>query len=230
MKNYKRWFQGFILVTVVWFSSFGCMTKDLWSGGSVHGSYNDEVISFYLSPKKSTVIFMSDKYHYIFNQNTDKFIEVLKNRDFLNLQQENLIIQPTVFFDRKNRTYVNIHISFNEKTITEEQRVFLINHGFTRGYDMSELQAQIGQKVPTTSNTILYMNNYNIEGTRYLANRDVNNRAYKLKQPIFLKFDTYKKEGVITAEKVLMTPLALAGDAGLILAGAIVLPIVWLFK
>ena len=231
MKNHKRWFQGFILVTVVWFSSFGCMTKGLWeSGGSVRGSYHDEIVSFYISPKNSTVIFMSDKYHYILNQNTDNFIEILKNREFINLQQENLTIYPTLHIDEKNRINVNIYISFNEKKITENQRVFLIKHGFTRGYDMKELQAQIGQKVPRSSNTILYMNNYTTNGTRYLANREVNSRAYKLKQPLFLKFDTHKKEGTVTAEKILMTPLAVVADAGLVLAGVIVLPIVWLFK
>jgi len=233
MKSYKHLFQLFVVVTVTWFSSMGCMTKDLWSsGGSTHGSYNDEIISFYLSPQKNTVVFISDKYHYIFDKETNTFIQFLQQRDFLNLQKENLTIQPTLYLSQNNRTYVSIHIDFDKRKITEKQKNILLSHGFTQGYPIVPITAeqQRTQSILKRPKNVHYMKNYSIEGKRYLASKEVNTVAHKLKQPIFLQFHTYKEKGSVTAEKVLMTPVTLAGDAGLILAGAIVLPIVWLFK
>ena len=34
MKNYRRWFQLFVLLTVIGFSSFGCVTKQVRSASS----------------------------------------------------------------------------------------------------------------------------------------------------------------------------------------------------
>ena len=233
MKSYKYLFQLFVVVIVTWFSSMGCMTKDLWSSrGTTHGSYNDEIISFYLSPQKNTVVFISDRYHYIFDKDTYEFIQFLQQRDSLNLQKENLSIQPTLYLSQNNRTYVRVHIDFDESKITEQQKNILLSHGFRRGYPIVPItvEQQRTQSIPKPPKNVHYMKNYTIEGRRYLANSEVNTVAHRLKQPIFLKFHTYNDKGNVTAEKVLMTPVTLAGDAGLILAGAIVLPIVWLFK
>ena len=231
MKSYKYLFQLFVVVTVTWFSSMGCVTKDLWSsGGSTHGSYNDEIISFYLSPQKNTVVFISDDYHYIFEENTESFISFLQERDSLNLQKENLTIQPTLHLSQNNQTYVNIHVAFNGDMITVAQKKILEQHGFTKGYTPPHIGGDTRQSRNNFPNILHYMKNYTIKGRRYLANSEVNMVANRLKQPIFLKFHTYKDKGNVTAEKVLMTPLTVAADAGLILAGAIVVPLVWLFK
>ena len=231
MKSYKYLFQLFVVVTVIWFSSMGCITRDLWgSRGSTHGSYNDEIISFYLSPQKNTVVFISDDYHYIFEENTEAFISFLQERDALNLQKENLTIQPTLHLSQNNQTYVNIDVAFNGDMITVAQKRILEQHGFTKGYMPPHIGGDTRQSRIKFPNILHYMKNYTIEGRRYLANSKVNTVAHRLKQPIFLKFHTYKDKGNVTAEKVLMTPLVVAADAGLILAGAIVVPLVWLFK
>jgi len=229
MKNYKRWFQLSVLVLVVWFSSMGCVTKALWRNGTVSDTYNENIIAFYMSPKVDKIAFLSHQYHYIFDKNTASFINLLKNKNFLNLRQSNLRVDASVMLDQENQMRTFIHVEFPEKTLRPEQINYLVNNGF-RVYGIPPRIVAKGGAVPQRSEEVIYMNNYTLEGRRYLANTQVNQQALKLTQPMPVTIRTFKKEGDVTLYKLVMTPLSVTADAGLILTGAVLFPFVWLAK
>ena len=212
VKNYKYWFQAFVLVSVLLFSSMGCVTKNLWRNGSIVEDYNEKIISFYANKASGKLIFIGEKYHYIFSKNSQEFIELLSKKEFLKLKQEDLSVLTSVYLDKDNRVMSYIHVSFDTSLLNKQQLEYLTAQNFRyRG----------GEK---------YQNTYTLIGKRYQSKETVNNRVLKLTHPMSLKIETFRKEKNISLYKVLMTPLAVTADAGLALAGAVVLPIIWLAK
>jgi hypothetical protein len=214
---------------VIGFSSMGCVTKSLWRNGTVSNTYNEQIIAFYMSPKVDKIAFLGNKYHYIFDKNTATFIDLLKHKEFLNLRQSNLEVGASVMLDKDNQMRTDIHVEFAKATLNPEQLSYLLNHGF-RTYSIPPRIVAKGESVPVRSEEAIYMNNYTLEGKRYLANGQVNQQASKLTQPMPLTIRTFKKEGDVTLYKVVMTPLSVTADAGLILAGAVLFPFMWLAK
>ena len=207
MKNIKTWFSSFVLITVVWFSSMGCVTKGLWDQSS-SSSYKDTIIAFYTNPQKNEIIFLGEKYHYFFKQGTAPLNELLKFRDFLGLQKNNLHINT--YIDKDAHVHSSISVTFNLENISQKQRIWLHRHKF----------AQIGT-TPFTSRS------FNLTGKHYRADLAVNEQAVKIKEPIAIEVSEHSNN---TIGKVLLTPLAVGADAVLVVAGVIVLPFVMLTK
>jgi len=208
MKNYKRWFQLFTLVTVLWFSSMGCVTKDLWRSGNSK-PYDETIISFYSHPQKNEIIFIGQKYHYIFTQGTAELNEILKAREFLGLNQKNLNITAQTNKNDGSRIQTFIRINFNTNQLNKEELTWLKSHNFLR----------------QVANVPIITKAFSLEGKRYKANSQVNSHAIKLQLPIRIQIYEHSNN---TLYKILMTPLTVTADAGLALAGAIILPIMFI--
>ena len=211
MKNYKHLFQGFVLITIVWFSSMGCVTKSLWRDTDVK-VYNETIIAFYSNPIQNEIIFIGKKYHYILNRGTTTFYEVLKAREFLGLNQKNLYINT--FIDRRDMSIIRtrININFRKDLLDKEQLFWLESHNF-RIHNYYNGEKAVLEK------------SFSLQGKRYQADSKVNAKVIKLNYPIALKISEPTSN---TLYKILMTPLSITADAGLVIAGAVVLPIVWI--
>jgi len=205
MKNYKHWFQLFTLITVIWFSSMGCVTKDLWRSTNSK-PYDETIISFYSQAQKNEIIFIGQKYHYIFNQGTSELNKVLKVRELLGLNQKNLSINTYTDADDSSIIHTDIKIHFEEQSLNKQQYLWLTSHRFLHP----------APRVPVITKS------FSLTGKRYKANTKVNNHAIKLQLPIKLQVYEHSNN---TLYKILMTPLTVTADAGLALAGAIILPI-----
>ena len=204
MKNIKIWFRVFLLIMIVGFSSIGCVTKGLWDKSS-SSSYQDTIIAFYSNPQKNEIIFLGNRYHYLFNEGTVALNELLKAREFLGLQKNNLNIHT--YIDRDALAHSSISMTFNLQNISKQQREWLYRHKFLK-----------------MGNTPLVTKTFELKGERYRASATVNQHAVKIKYPIEIDVVEYSSN---LGEKVLMTPLAVGADAVLIVAGVILSPLVW---
>jgi len=218
MKNYKRLFWGSVLVTIVWFSSFGCVTKAVWEDKHTSSQYNETILAFYTNEKNNTIVFIGDKCHYIFNDGTEEFIELLKDKDLLNLQQENLRIRASV--SASDTTVINTYITatFDINKLNREQKLWFGSHKYRNFVIPPHPNREREVKV--------FVKDYNIRGNRYLANQKVNLSAVKLKRAIPLKITEYKIDKGNIAKKIALTPLSVTADAvgsAIVLAGVVVL-------
>ena len=198
-----------LLVGLAIFLSMGCVTKQVLKTKYDYSSYNEQIISFYLNPKGDEIVFIGKEYHYIFNRDTKAFIELLKNRDILKLEQKNLEINTRV--EENTLVRSDIVVRFMERDLTQKQKLWLqANFMQIRG-----------------RGEISYVKDYHIRGNRYLSNPNVNAKVEKLKHTLEVKIDEAHKKSGDTLRKIAMTPLAVAGDAVLI-AGVVVLSPIFL--
>ena len=197
-----------LLVGLAIFLSMGCVTKQVLRTQYDYSSYNEQIISFYLNPKGNEVVFIGKKYHYIFNRDTKAFIELLKNRDVLNLEQKNLEISTRV--DENTLISSDIVVRIRDRGLTKKQKSLLQVH-FTQ----------------SRGKETFYVRDYHISGNRYLSNPNVNAKVERLKHTLEVKIDEAHIKSGDTLRKIAMTPLAVAGDAVLI-AGVVVLSPIFL--
>ena len=183
----------------------GCVTKDLWRGTNSK-PYDETIIAFYSQPQKNEIIFIGQKYHYIFNQGTSELNKVLKVRELLGLNQRNLTINTYTDANNGSTIHTDIRMTFKEDSLNKQQYLWLTSHRFLRP----------AKNVPIITKSFL------LTGERYKSNTEVNSHAIKLQLPINLQVYEHSNN---TLYKILMTPLTVTADAGLALAGAIILPI-----
>jgi len=68
----KKVFFPLLGLVIAIFLSLGCMSKALWKESLIsHNVYTEKIESFMLNPKNGGVIFLGEKYHYIFEENED---------------------------------------------------------------------------------------------------------------------------------------------------------------
>jgi len=218
MKNYKKWFLASILVTMAWFSSFGCVTKAVWEDKHTTIPYNETILAFYINDKSSDIAFVGEKFHYIFNRETKGFIELLKDKDLINLQKENLQIDASVGQPTSSDIFTNITVRVDITKLNSKQKSWFISHNYKEVKIPPHPNRQTGVKV--------YMRHYGMNGKRYLVNSKVNAVAYRLKRAIGIRIMEYKTQKGNLAKKIALTPLSVTADAVgsvIVLAGAVVL-------
>jgi len=233
--NEKRYyFQAFAVIVVIWFSSLGCVTKQVWED-RVHGKpYPELILSFYANKEKKEILFIGEKYHYIFNKNTENFIDLLQAKDLLKLTQKNLSFYAMTGRDDPRVMQSDIHVQFKKSDLNSEQREWLEAHHFREQEipllpppppipkDLNETERRVSY--PYTRQDInltdFYMTNYNIGGSRYLATPEVNSKILKLKEPIPVDIMEFEIEKKNILYKIAMTPLTVTADAVLIVVGA----------
>lgn len=218
MKNYKKWFLLFILVTIGWFSSFGCVTKAVWKDKHTSTPYNETILAFYINDKSDNIAFVGEKFHYIFNKETKGFIKLLKDKDFINLQKENLHIDASVGQPTSSDIFTNITVQVDIDKLNAKQKSWFISHKYKEVLIPPHPNRQTGVKV--------YMRHYFMNGKRYLVNPKVNAVAYRLKRAIGIRIMEHKLEKGSLVKKIAMTPLSVTADAVgsvIVLAGAVIL-------
>ncbi len=221
MKNLKIYFQLFIVSTVIWFSSMGCVTKQVWTDKMKVRQYDERIISFYSNMEKNEVVFIGQKYHYILNQNTEDFMHLLKARKLLNLSAQNLQVRTTVSRADKREIGAYLKVYFKQEAVTPEQEEWLKkNHYRLMQHDGYFNENKIYNPNEAYVVSYYYIKDYNIHGTRYVANSEVNQKVVMLKKPMDIKVEEYyKSDEKSTLYKVAMTPLSVTADAGLIVVG-----------
>jgi hypothetical protein len=215
MKDYKNWFWISTFLLLVWFSSIGCVTKAVWEDKHTSTPYNETILAFYTDAKTNNIAFIGEKFHYIFDKQTKEFIELLKNKDFLNLKKENLRINASV---SQSDIQTDISVTFDLDKINKKQNLWLTSHNYREVMIPPPPHSQIGVKV--------YMKHYHINGKRYLVDSKVNAVAYRLKRAIGIRIMEHKVEKGNLAKKIALTPLSVTADAvgsAIVLAGAVVL-------
>jgi len=218
MKSYKKWFWVSLLATVVWFSSFGCVTKAVWEDRHTSTPYNETILAFYTDAKTNNIAFVGEKFHYIFNRETKGFIELLKDKDLINLQKENLQIDASVGQPTSSDISTNINVRFDISKLNNIQKSWFLSHKYREIMIPPPPHGKAGVKV--------YMRIYSMNGKRYLVNPKVNAVAYRLKRAIGIRIMEHKLEKGNLAKKIALTPLSVTADAVgsvIVLAGAVVL-------
>ncbi len=208
----KKIFISITLISIIIFSSFGCVTKQMWDKKRPSYSnvpYNDTIISFYINKNSSQIAFMGEKYHYILSDHRQEFSKLMEAKDFLNLSQKNLKIYTRTFKERP-QLYTSIKIKFDKNSVNKKQILWLKNHQFRPFL------------LPQRPNEILaYTREFNLEGKRYFANSKVNNKLQKLNRPLKLQIDesimdkepSQLEEALKIPLKIVATPFTLVADA-----------------
>ena len=200
----KKIFMTVLFIGLAIFLSMGCITKDVLRTQYDYSSYKEQIISFYLNPKGDEVAFIGKKYHYIFNKGTKEFIELLKNREALELEQSNLKINTRV--EDNTLVHSDIAVRFIDRGLTQKQRLWFQTHKFM----------QIRGRKETS-----YVKNYHIIGNRYLSNPNVNAKVERLKHTLEVEIVEMHVKSGDTIRKIVMTPIAVAGDTILIAGGTV---------
>jgi len=221
----KKLFFAILAVTLVFFSSLGCMqraplemTQEVWNNeqDSVNTSYTDVIVAFYSDKRGEKLVFLGKKYHYLFDQGARGFSELLKAKKFLYLQQKNFQVETSL--DPKDNRKVNLKVSAELplSTLNEKQKAWLASHNFT----LQQSRVYVGQEPdplyasrPVYRNQTVYLKTFFLKGTRYIANAEINKKAIKLTQARRLNVIGYKYQDKSMIKKIVMTPLALVGDA-----------------
>lgn len=224
MKNIKIWFGLFALVTMVWFSSIGCvsrkpfeMTQEVWdeTQNSTNTSYQEKIISLYNNKNGNQIAFLGEKFHYIFTENTQEFSELLKQRAFLNLFKRNFDIGAELDSKDNRLITARINLYIPNKNLNREQRRWLANHKFIPIDSIQPLDPYVDPYTtpsPRNIKGVFYKKSFMIKGTRYLSKNEVNQRASKLKEPIVLTITGYKYKDKSSLYQIAQTPISLVGD------------------
>ncbi len=221
MKNIKVWFTTFTLITMVWFSSMGCVTKQVWTDPTKAEPYQEHIISFYANKEKEEILFLGEKYHYIFNEGTKEFMPLLSAKELLNLSDKNINVNATTDQQDNRNIGIDIRIYMKKSELNSEQIKWLKEHNYTLiqatpYHDINHVY-QANEQVPAIPT---YTKAYHLHGRRYIASQEVNDNIVKLKKPLEIEVIEFKKyDEKSTLYKIAMTPLSVTADAGLIVLG-----------
>lgn len=185
-----------IFLTISGIFFVGC-TQLVWQmDDGIYEDYNDTINSFIMTEDSSKIIFISSKYHYVFNNNDKELIYILQHRDKI-----------SVNFDLKGGNY---YVHTDKNNTIDAHFVASIN---IRKTDKNFIDIII--KDPRSS-CHEKENNINIfftlPGMRYLSDPKVNDKLEPLDPPITLKITQTHKNKNATFHKVLITPLLVVGD------------------
>ena len=192
------------------FLSFGCVTKAVWKDKHKASPYDETIISFYSNAEKEEVLFIGEKYHYIFNKHTKDFMALLKQKELLKLIDRELSVDANLYPRDNGKVSAHIEFEFKKSELNKAQKEWLIKYAQNNGREYSR---------PMHDTEEIYRVFFNIKGTRYYAKSEVNSQVVKLQRPIPLRIVEYKIEKKSTLYKVAMTPLSVTADAALVVVG-----------
>ena len=223
----KKLFLSILVISIVIFSSIGCMqkapfevTERMWDEDkeSVNTSYKDIIVSFYISKTGHEIVFLGEKYHYILDQGSYEFAELLKSKEMLNLKQKNFEINAELDTDDNRVIKLNISSIIPSSELSNTQKNWLATHKFIprdKPIYVGQVPDPLYVSSPTYRNITVYQKSFLIIGKRYIANKELNNKAIKLKQARQLHIRGHIYQDVSKLKKIAMTPLTLGGDTAL---------------
>jgi len=216
----KKLFLSITAVAILIFLSLGCVTKQVWTDKTRGEPYQERIISFYTNLEKKEIVFIGDNYHYIFNKNTEPLITLIKNREFLKLNNKNINIYASIDRQDNRKVQATIMIHIKKSELNNQQVKWLESHKYSFATVSPYYESGYTPPVKKPPKTLVYTNGYHIEGTRYIADPKVNTQVIKLKKPIVFNVVEYHiTDKKSTLYKVAMTPLSVTADAGLVVIG-----------
>ena len=204
-----------LFISLSIFLSMGCVTKQVWTDRVSAVPYMERIISFYNNKEEGKIVFIGEKYHYIFDRGAKDFLAFLDAKKDLKLKEESRAIRAVVPKEDSQSIDVTLSFQFKKNNLTKEQEEWLLKN--------KNIASIGGEWIDenTTREIYGYVANYNLSGIRYKATPQVNNKVVKLKNPINLEVLEFKvKDKKSTLYKVAMTPLSVTADAGLVIVGA----------
>jgi hypothetical protein len=172
------------------------LTKKLWNW---HG-YEENFKHFLINQQNGYVVFLAQKFHYIFIDNSNLMKNILLWQD-----RRTLFIDTSeteIHVDKNNQASGEVMIRSFSENLMPHREAFLINHGFKRDNKGWYLKLKIF-------------------GTRYLANPNIHGNFPQLDLSYKIKIaEDLKKGEILTATT--LTPIAITAD-GIITIGKILL-------
>lgn len=203
----KKTFWITLVIAAVSFMSMGCMTSQLWEDKITYTPYSETIDAFLLNPQSDQSIFLGEKYHYIFDADS-QFGYLLKHRE--NPAVTFNVSQGAHFQAENDTVSAYFNVTINSKNIDQE---------------LSEWVKE--NHIVLNAKTGLYSVAIRLKGKRYFPDRYVNQRAQQLSKEIYITVNEVKKEGSPVVVKILGTPIAVAADGVMFVVGmAVFIPVV----
>lgn len=180
----KYIFISFTLLLFIYFNSIACTSRT-----PVVPNFDDTLHSFYVSEAGDKFVIAGEKYHYIFSNANAEVGAFLQAKKLLNLKAENLGFEITT--SNTKTLSLNMSVHFTSKTLNQEQRSWIVSHGFHGASSDSD-------------STIEYMRVYFLGGELYRADAGVNHRLVSLSAPMAISVDEIDKNDAVQIE---ITPL-----------------------
>ncbi|GEM_PF-1933168 len=194
-RNINRVFFIFLTISGIFF--VGC-TQLVWQmDDGIYEDYNDTINSFLMTDDSSKIIFVSSKYHYVFNNNDKELIYLLQHRD-----------SSSVTFDLKGGDY---YVHTDENNTIDAHFVASINIKKTDKIFIETIMKDPRSSSHENENNIDVF--FTLPGMRYISNPNVNDKLVPLEKPIILKITETHKDKSAIFHKVLATPLLVVGDS-----------------
>lgn len=183
-----------VLLVTLLFS--GCtvnyVTEKLWKDHYDAVPYNETVDALMINPENNSMVFIGEKYHYIFDPN-EKFSYLLQHHD------------NSMIFDVESGKYevqeenvsAFLHVSVDKKTAKKEVLEWIHNNGYDK-YDKPNHNKML---------MVIY-----IKGKRYIADPSVNKIAQKLSKQYHLQVTEKQLNNMNNATRIALTPLTATVD------------------
>jgi len=195
LKPQENIMQKLLIIGIIWtmfFNFTGCALKKSFGVNA----YSENIIAIYFNDKKEEVAFIGEKYHYLFRIDTKKLTEVLRVKELLKIQINNIDFY-TQLSDTPSSVKSRIGIKFDKENLSQKQISWITSHGF------HELVPKDNSSAKGSYLTVI-----NMKGIRYKFKKKINQKVSKLDQPIPLKVLTFKIDNLAKLEE---TPLKLYG-------------------
>lgn len=185
-----------IFLTISGIFFVGC-TQLVWQmDDGIYENYNDTINSFIMTDDSSKIIFISSKYHYVFNNNDKELIYILQHRDKISVNFDLKGGNYYVHTDKNNTIDAHFVASINTRK-TDKNFIDIIIKDPRSSYHEKENNIDIFFTLP---------------GVRYSSDPKVNDKLAPLDPPITLRITQTHKDKSATFQKVLITPLLVVGD------------------
>ena len=185
-----------LITFLIFTTSCNGLTKKLWNW---HG-YEENFKHFLINQQNGYVVFLAQKFHYIFidNSNLMKNILLWKDRRTLFIDTS----ETEIHVDKNNQASGEVMIRSFSENLMPHREFFLINNGFKKDKKGWYLKLKIF-------------------GTRYLANPNIHGNFPQLDLNYKIKISEELNKGEILTATAL-TPIAITAD-GIITIGKILL-------
>jgi hypothetical protein len=197
MPGYREFFVKFLFFTACLILISCNLTQSLWKGG-----YKEKFRQFLVSNDGRHIVFISKKYHYVFDDNSNLLQQLLVlDRDHVVTIDDE---KTHIVVDRLDNLSSHITIKTFDLNLSEQQLDLLKFLGFKKLEEEGVLFLEV-----------------QLKGKRYPADKDSNSYFALLKE--FYEIEIYRSPTLLgEVEKIVLTPVAVVADT-VILFGKIIL-------
>jgi hypothetical protein len=188
--------HNFLLVFIALFFS-GCLTKNLFQETLHYKHYEDKIIYYDIDKEHQKILFVGEKYHYIFNSN-ETLVYLMTHSE-----KKNVIFDvnrfPAKFIANKEKMTARFNIKLKPEMVSDELIEWGIKNNFHKTIDDGWFKKPY------------YKSDMYLEGYRYLPN-DVGEKLTKIEKPLKISVaESYLDRDY--ALSLMLSPIALTVDA-----------------